>query len=201
MRHSIDESMVADFEAISCVYRLLSRLLIAEVDIDFLGSHPSSLRESFAQIGGWLPTSVDAQTIEELSGDYCQLFVGPSGHFPPYQSVWQDGQFQGDSTVSMEKYCKIARFTPSGIAERLMLDHLGIQMKLMGHILEQISTVGSPTDRESIVEFAGCFSNAHLQWPEPMLRSAEEASQTLFYQSNLKLIRRFLGSEAEFWKN
>ena len=198
MPQSVDESMVADLKAISRVYHLLSRLLISEVDVENLKLCQSPLRESFIEIGGWLPSSLDSRTVEELSHDFCQLFIGPSGHFPPYQSVWQYGQFQSQTIVSMEKYCNIARFTPS--ASHLMLDHLGVQMEWMGHVLAQVSS-RSPTDRETIVEFANAFSNDHLQWPESMLCAAEETALTTFYRSNLKLIRQFLTSELEFWSS
>ena len=73
-------------------------------------------------------------------------------------------------------------------------------MEWMGHVLAQVAS-RSPTDRETIVEFANAFWNDHLQWPESMLCAAEETALTTFYRSNLKLIRQFLTAESGFWSS
>ena len=200
MIDSINETTVDEWEAIGSVYRLISRLLISEVDADFLSIlNRIPQRDAFIELGGVLPKSNDSDTIDDLAADYCRLIIGPSGHFPPYQSVWEHGQFQSQTIESMQSYSGIVRYTPSEAVGQMMLDHLGIQLDLMAHILTQIPTVSSASDRESVIEIASAFSIDHLQWADSMLSAASDKAQTDFYQSAMKLIAQFLDSEKEFW--
>ena len=82
--------VIEESAARSGLYRLLGRLWLREMDQDALrelGRPP--LCDSFVNAGGVLPTNDDLEMIEQLAVDYCQLFVGPAGHLPPVQSVWQ----------------------------------------------------------------------------------------------------------------
>lgn len=200
MIESIDESTVDEWNAIACVYRLCSRLLICEVDADFFDqlSQPP-LKASFVELGGALPPSWDSDTLDDLSADFCQLFIGPSKHFPPYQSVWEQGQFQSRTVESVKSYMEIARYSPGKLPANTMLDHLGLQLDLMRHILAQVAFAPSEDERDMIIDLASAFSSDHLQWSKSMLSAAAEKSQTTFYQSSLKLIDQFLESERQFW--
>ncbi len=197
MRLSADLSRTTDEAAArSGTYRLLARLWLREVDHDLLQALCAPpLRDSFVAAGGTLPAHDDAETVEQLTHDYCRLFVGPTGHLPPYQSVWQTGQFQGTATSSIKQFIEIVDY------DRLsgtMLDHLGIELDVMGHILRHLSSFESDSDTlNGVAELANAFFTAHLTWPAELIELAANRATTEFYRSLCTLTRNFLDSEAQ----
>ena len=193
------QEFTEEVSAASSVYRLLSTLFLREVDVALLEQlSGSAVRDPFVNAGGSIP---DENGVEELALDYCQLFLGPSGHLPPFQSVWQSGQYQSHTVSSMRQFIEVARYPISDTPHNTMPDHFGVQLGVMGHVLGQCkpSPVGPVRDVKSIAEFANAFLVRHLLWPEPMLLAAIEKAQSSFYQSVLKLAREFLVSEWSFW--
>jgi TorA maturation chaperone TorD len=178
-------------------YRLLARLWLREVDLVVLQElcRPP-LRDTFVAAGGILPPDDSGATIENLAIAYCKLFVGPANHLPPFQSVWQDGQFQGAVTASMREMIEIVGYDVDRLPGGVMLDHFGVQLNVMGHILDIITSW--PSDAESlgpVWELANTFFAAHLLWPTDMLEAAMRLADDDFYRSTIMLTREFLKSE------
>lgn len=82
--------------------------------------------------------------VEQLAIDYCQLFIGPADHLPPFQSVWQSGQFHGSTTASMREFVDPVGYEATA---GIMLDHPGVQLGIMGHVLGQVPSWQSDADR------------------------------------------------------
>ncbi len=83
---------------------------------------------------------------------------------------------------------------PGGV----MLGHLGVQLDVMGHLLEKISSW--PTDAGSydqVWELANTFYAAHLLWPADLLTTAARQAKDGFYRSSIMLTREFLKSEMQ----
>ena len=183
----------------SGLYHLLSRLWIREVDEKLLSQLLSSpLCESFTEAGGILPTSQNvSESVEQLAIEYCRLFVGPTGHLPPCQSVWQEGQFQGSMIGSMENFCAAVDYDTSLLGGRNMKDHLGIQLDVMGHILDLLS---QPTHQDEsqpdLLAFAETFYQTHLTWATKLFAAVSQKTTTDFYRSVVLLTQQFLASEA-----
>ena len=94
-----------DLEGLAGFYQLLSRLWVAEIDeMWFEVLSEGSLAGAAGELGLQLEGPVD-EVIEQLAIEYCQLMIGPQGHVPPHQSVWSEGQFQGNPVVSTSKAC------------------------------------------------------------------------------------------------
>ncbi|MEE3373296.1 MAG: molecular chaperone TorD family protein [Planctomycetota bacterium] len=177
----------------SGVYRLLGRLWLREVDSLLLNQlSRGDLGAAFATAGGVVPALVTGETVEDLEVDFCQLFLGPSRHCPPYQSVWETGQFEGEAGKSVLGFAEVVRYEPSAVLSGGMLDHLGVQLDLMGHLLGG----GIEGETQVIEEVANAFYSAHLTWPEPLLSAAQERARTAFYRSMLKLTGEFLETES-----
>lgn len=180
------------------MYGLLARLWLREVDRTFLQQlMDAPLRNAFTTAGGILPAGDDDTTIEQLAIDFCQLFVGPSGHHAPFQSVRQSGQFQNTATKSMSEYVEIVGFESGDLPVGVMLDHLGIQLVVMGRIVGEISI--SPEqggDLDALSELARGFFSSHLRWPLQMLESACRQADTNFYRSVVAMTNEFLTSES-----
>ncbi len=176
------------------VYRLLSQLWIREIDEDLLEQlHAPELRDHLGTAGIELPTAT-RETVESLAIDYCQLFVGPSQHLPPFQSVWQGGQFHGRTTALMQKYIDVTGYVVDKSLSDIYLDHLGVQCDVMAHILAvRLSTQGDQQD--AVREIENSFLPAHLSWPSPLFKAAAQKATTGFYQTFVAFTRDFLESE------
>ena len=177
----------------SGVYRLLGRLWLREVDAPLLNQLSDGvLGETFVAAGGVSPAPVTGETVESLAVDYCQLFLGPSGHFPPYQSVWEAGQFEGEAAKSVREFAEVVRYDPTGVLPGGMVDHLGVQLDLMGYLLSG----GLAAEDHVIEEVSNAFYSSHLAWPDTLLSATAERAKTAFYRSMLTLTGAFLDSEA-----
>ena len=183
----------------SGVYRLLGRLWLREVDAPLLEQLSDGvLGEAFVAAGGVSPSLVTGETVESLAVDYCQLFLGPSGHFPPYQSVWEAGQFEGEAAKSVREFAEVVGYDPAGVLPGGMVDHLGVQLDLMGHLLSGGVDAEDSADAEDniIDEVSDAFYSAHLTWPDTLLSATRERAKTAFYRSMLTLTGEFLDTEA-----
>jgi TorA maturation chaperone TorD len=200
MKSSVALSMSsAEAAARSGTYRLLARLWLREVDRELLRKLCSPpLCDSFVEAGGILPAGDNEWTIEQLAIDYCQLFIGPANHLPPFQSVWQSGQFQGAAIASMEKFVEVVGYDTDALPSGTMLDHLGVQFDVMGHILDQIPTCQSEQESpERAWEIAHCYFAMHLTWPAKLLEVAAPRATTEFYRSIFMLTCAFLDDERQ----
>ncbi len=182
----------------SGVYRLLARLWLREVDsalLDELNSAP--LSHAFADAGGVVSTSDDATTIDELAIEYCRLFVGPTDHLPPFQSVWQSGQFQDGTAASMKEFVEIVDYDADALPSGIMLDHLGVQLDVMGHILGVLSTRQAELQTiETLSDLAQTYWLTHVQWPADLLELAGQRVTSGFYRFVISMTRDFLDSES-----
>jgi len=179
------------------MYRLLARLWIREVDRELLSQLQSApILASLEGAGGVVPSVDDSQAIEQLAIDYCRLFIGPSRHLPPYQSVWQDGQLLGDASVSMQRYIDAVGYDVDGLPTGVMLDHFGVQLDLMGFVLGHITRQSTEAIRQILIEeVADDFFRAHLQWSVTMLEAIVIRATTEFYRSTALLTLAFLDCE------
>lgn len=186
-------SITQELTARSQVYRSLASLYQREVDdqqVQELQTEP--LMSAWKSVGGVVPKVSD---VEDLAIDFCQIFLGPKNHLPPYQSVWESGQFCADASKSMREYIEITRYQADGV-ENGMFDHLAIQLDLMAHILEQIHDVASSDPAfETLQSVPQRFLAEHLQWPKDLLRLMEKQAETAFYRSLARVTQDFLTSE------
>jgi len=178
----------------SGVYRLLGLLWRQEVNAALLAELcATDLRDAFESVGGSLPDP-NGTSVSELAIDYCQLFVGPKGHLPPYQSVWQNGQLCGDATASMMQFMELSHYDASHLADGQFVDHFGVQLDVMAHLIEQ-ATDCPAEQKESVSEVVSAFAAAHLRWAKPLLQQANAKANTSFYRSLADVTQTFLGEE------
>jgi len=176
------------------IYRLLARLYLGEMDAACLRDLRSPpLCVAFQDAGGIVPTGDKHGTVELLARDYCRLFVGPTGHLPPCQSVWESGQFQGPATLSMQRFIDCVGYDTGVLPRGMMLDHFGVQLDVMAHILGQ--TVAWQAAEDRVRELARTFSATHLAWSRTLLAAAEARATTDFYRAVIRLTRAFLAGE------
>ena len=191
-----------DVVALQRVYRLLSRLWLHGGDEELISElRAPSMFEAFAGAGGVLPAELNVRTQDELAAEYCRLFVGPSGHLPLYQSVWQAGRYQGPAVGSMERVIEIARYRCSEQTDGVMVDHLGVQLEVADHLLGLMSMSKDETDLLMATrELFSTFFGAHLLWPLGMLEIAAHRTTSRFYRAIIQMTRNFLLSESRCWQ-
>ena len=186
----------------SNTYNLIARHWLLEVDQDLLQRLLAPpLHGPFVQAGGILPSDACEQTVEQLAMEFCRLFIGPAGHLPPYQSVWETGQLQGTTIASMQRFINIAGYDCESMPGRAMLDHFGVQLAVMGHILEQVAHGQFDSAAiEAIQEFANSYLARHLRWPVELLIAASNQAKTDFYRSMIVITSEFLECEWDIFQ-
>ncbi|NND99922.1 MAG: molecular chaperone TorD family protein [Pirellulaceae bacterium] len=182
------------YESLSNVYALLSRLWLTEVDADFLNAVIAS---PIAQTLNVTPDlAADPESIEQLATEYCRLFIGPVNHLPPFQSVWQQGQLQSSVTDSVKSFAQAIGF--SDLADSTTLpDHLGIQLQIMSEIIRLFATEAEPPREYN--ELAQEFFHRHLTWPTSFLQTASARTDSDFYKAVIQLTTDLLESEQANW--
>lgn len=194
---------------LALTYRLFGRLWIRELDAPLLAELTAGkLAAAFQAVGGTSPPANDPATREALAADYCGLLLGPSHHWPPYQSVWTDGQFQGQPAAGMRRYLDLWDPAPA-VPSDVMPDHLGIQLDVMGLFVSATiagNTNGHgmpppdrPPSQAELRRLAARFFDDHLRWPGPLLRKVRESAETDFYRTLAVVTGQFLESEAQSW--
>ena len=185
-----------DLEGLAGFYRLLSRLWVAEIDQEWFDALSSgSLSEVAADLGLQVEGSAK-EVIEQLATEYCRLMIGPQGHIPPHQSVWTEGQFQGHTTVSMQRYLEVV----GEEVDSTMCDHLGVQLGVMGLVVDELAdSLQDNTKRNSLTELARSFFGDHVAWIEQFLMRAGTSTGSKFYGRLIAVTGEFLHAERHEW--
>jgi len=204
------EADTDQLKALSQFYQLLSRVWLNEADAALLELLQSpDVRPLFEEAGGRLPTESEnpeerqteeqQKVLDELAIDYCRLLLGPRGHFPPYQSVWQTGQFQGTAVTGMREFIGLLACEPAlGVCDT-MPDHLAVQLRVMGVIADRMATAEAPAARALLVDVARGYFERHLSWPQELLESVAKNAETDFYRSVAQMTEAFLQTERTAW--
>ena len=83
-------------------------------------------------------------------------------------------------------------------AAETMLDHLGIELEVMAHLLEHTATATDSPDTLSLSqEVIATFFRDHLSWTETLCQAAAERAQTDFYRAVIEMTSAFLTNERE----
>ena len=186
-----------ELHALAGLYRLLAGFLLRELDGELLAHlQTPDVRAAYLAAGGVLPEIDDPTQLEQLAADYCQLFIGPADHLPPYESVWRAGRFEGQAAQAMARFVEIAGGDdtfPAGV----MRDHLGIQLEVMGRVLA--AAADATQSRREHLELAQTFFARHLTWPARLLDRAHRQAATDVYRALTSLTAEFLASEQDVW--
>ena len=185
-------------QTLSHVYALLGTLWLQEVYAPFLSALRSPpLGTAFEAVGGVLPA---AEALDELSTEYCRLFIGPRNHLPPLQSVWQRGELASAITTSVQKFAGALHYNPPSAWPETMMDHLGIELLLMGQATSHLSA-GATTEASDSYQFASTFFTQHLLWTDRFLTATSNRATLPFYKSLAQVTTSFLASEQRAWHN
>lgn len=179
-------------ETCSPVYRLLARLWLREVDALLVEQFATTaLGAAYQAVGGELPSN---DSLDELAEAYCRLFIGPRDHLPPFQSVWERGELQSDLTSSVLAFAQAVGYVPPESPSTL-IDHLGVQLDLMG----RACLLASNAPSDEVHALCREFLVRHLQWPAALFAGVQERADCSFYVSLASVTDAFLAAERSHW--
>lgn len=138
--------------------RLFGRLLVRELDAATLRElQQSDIREALGSLAIELPAE---DQVRELGNRYFDLFLHPEGSLPPVQSLWRDGQYDGDPAVGMRKIADAANLELATGARSAAPDHLGCILLLWAELCD---------DRPELAEL---LTTHHMAWADLALQHA-----------------------------
>lgn len=178
----------------SLVYELLGRLWAQEPGdlLHQLAEEP--LASAWRDLGGTIPQRTDDSTRTSLDEDYCRLFIGPSGHLPPLQSVWTTGELDRGVKASLSHFESVVDFAlPWNFVN--MPDHLGNELWAMARILSKSANL-TGADAEIADDLARQFFIRHLDWADPLLNAVIQREHHRFYGTVASITLQFLDDEA-----
>lgn len=180
------------------VYRMLARLWATELTeptVQLLASPDVS--DVWQSLGGCDPELLTPDRLDDLAEDYCRLFVGPTGHLPPIQSVWADGELQSDVVTSLTEFVSVCGYESPWSGQ--LPDHLGNELQLMGLALAKASLETESAAIDDARQFTATLLDRHLRWALPFAAQVTRRDEDGFYGQLALVTRAFLQSEDELY--
>ncbi len=122
---------------------------------------------------------------EQLAEEYTRLLIGPVGHLPPFQSVWEEQQLGGAASALIRRYCDVLQIPADA-------DHLSQCLRMQAMILVRVAE----SDDADARELARSFFADHLRWPPELLQAIQNRHESRFYEALASLTEAFLRTES-----
>lgn len=171
---------------LAAALRLFASIFEQEVNEAFLREIQARLPELSDTLGNDPLSGLDltrrSSALENLSTEFCRLFIGPHGHLPPVESVVAgEGRYWGSSTEKVVEF-----YEQAGIQvpedSRLLPDHISVELDCLA-LLEQDGR------HEEAADFAGSHL---LKWLPGLLKHIEANAEVAFYRVWSKALQRLL---------
>tara|TARA_R110002072_G_scaffold243682_1_gene402802 strand:- start:153561 stop:154115 length:555 start_codon:yes stop_codon:yes gene_type:complete len=147
-------------EDLAAAARLFGRLLVTELDAATLTElRAPDIQAALQAVGIELPTE---EQLSDLGNRFFDLFLHPEGSLPPVQSLWQDGQYDGNHAVGVRKIADAANLELGTGARSAAPDHLGCILLLWAEVEGERP------------ELATLLTTHHMAWAERALQHATE---------------------------
>lgn len=194
-----DLAKAEETKKIGAVYNLLSRVFMGEVDAQFLrqlrtGCFYESLKDAGIDFGHGFLNQPEEGLLEDLGVEYCRLFI--TGQ-PPYESVYLEGRYCGESMVEIKNFYQ--RCGMSVKDEKIMPDHIGLELELMSYLKQRQSEAQEQNNHEGVLKWMGLsreFMSAHpCKWANEFFILVEQEAQHPFYKQMAKLGKRLMEIE------
>lgn len=189
------------------LYAIISRLMITEVDSEFLKELESNeaLLGLFPNFKSWDKRKEFGTTILKeryLDVDYTNLFLL---HLVPYESFYtRDDQMiesGGDNPV-IELYNALDFRVELDKARVVSPDHIGVELEFMYMLCEAMSKAIEADDIDGIEELfyiqKGFLEDHLLNWAPMYLINMKKESRTPLYHDSAELAMEFMLSDFEY---
>ncbi|HEY5700800.1 MAG TPA: molecular chaperone TorD family protein [Gammaproteobacteria bacterium] len=188
------------------VYRLLATVIRAPLTLRELRTlrDPAVLR-GLAEAGVALDEAFlkgdEGPLLEALVLDFTQLFHGPRGHHPPYESVQasgDEGELNGDITQAVRRF-----YVSAGLLfddeYRELPDHLSVELAFMAELAEREAAARKAGDIASAkrrVREQCAFLKKHLgRWATVFGQLVANNAESVFYREFARLLTEFIDAE------
>lgn len=189
------------------LYALISRLMITEVDDEFLKSIESSaeLLELFPNYKNWDKRKEFSNTILKeryIDVDYTNLFLL---HLVPYETFYiRDDQMiesGGDNPV-LALYNSFDFRVDLDQARVVSPDHIGVELEFMYMLCDALKKAYEAEDKEGMIEILqvqkGFLQDHLLNWAPMYLINMKRESRTPLYHDGAELTLEFILSDYEY---
>ncbi|MBU1669439.1 molecular chaperone TorD family protein [bacterium] len=189
------------------LYALISRLMITEIDAEFLKSIESSaeLLELFPNYKNWDKRKEFSNTILKeryIDVDYTNLFLL---HLVPYETFYiRDDQMiesGGDNPV-LALYNSFDFRVDLDKARVVSPDHIGVELEFMYMLCDALKKAYEAEDKEGMIEILqvqkGFLQDHLLNWAPMYLINMKRESRTPLYHDGAELALEFILSDYEY---
>lgn len=168
--------------AMTAAARLFGRLLLRELDAPTLAElRQDDVSEALAALDVPVP---DDAALPALAQRYFELFLHPDGALPPVQSLWHNGQYDGDPAAGVRRVADAANLALTDNARGAAPDHLGCVLILWAEL------------REPRPELADALRRHHFAWAELALQHtlADDGFYGAVCRATLSFVRQLRAS-------
>jgi len=189
------------------LYTLISRLMISEVDADFIKSieKNSAILDLFPNYKDWDKRKEFSNSILKeryLDVDFTNLFLL---HLVPYESFYtRDDQMiesGGDNPV-LELYNALDFRVELDKARVVSPDHIGVELEFMYMLCDALKKAFEANDHDGMVELLqvqeGFLKDHLLNWAPMFLINMKNESRTALYHDGAELALEFMLSDYEY---
>ncbi len=201
------EELKQDIESRIALYALISRLMLIEVDEDFLQNleKDPALLDMFPNYRDWSKRkdlSVKDLIEQYYNVDFANLFLM---HLVPYESFYsredQMVESGGDNPV-IELYNELDFRVELDRARVVSADHIGVELEFMYMLCDAQKKAIEADDKEGVCELfqvQRAFLKEHLlEWAPMFLINAKRESRTPLYHDGAEMTLEFLLSDYEY---
>ncbi|MCH9740822.1 MAG: molecular chaperone TorD family protein [Epsilonproteobacteria bacterium] len=189
------------------LYAIISRLMMTEVDGEFLESIESNeaILELFPNYKNWdkrKEFSNDIIKERYLDVDFTNLFLL---HLVPYESFYtRDDQMieSGGENPIIELYNALDFRVELDKARVVSADHIGVELEFMYMLSDAMKKAFEADDKEGVLELLevqkGFLQDHLLNWGPMYLINMKRESRTPLYHDGAELAMEFLLSDFEY---
>ncbi len=189
------------------LYALISRLMMTEVDAEFIKSieENSDVLNLFPNYKAWdKRKEFNSSIIKEryLDVDFTNLFLL---HLVPYESFYtRDDQMieSGGDNPILELYNALDFRVQLDEARVVSPDHIGVELEFMYMLCDALSKAFDANDKDGMIELLqvqqGFLQDHLLNWAPMYLINMKKESRTPLYHDGAELTLEFLLSDNEY---
>jgi len=189
------------------LYALISRLMMTEVDSEFLKSieDNDAILDLFPNYKDWGKRKEFSNTILKeryLDVDFANLFLM---HLVPYETFYtRDDQMieSGGDNPLMNLYDALAFRVELNEARVISPDHIGVELEFMYMLCDALKKAYEANDKGGVEELLlvqqGFLKDHLLNWTPLFLINMKKESRTALYHDGAELALEFILSDYEY---
>jgi TorA maturation chaperone TorD len=198
---------IEEIENRIALYALISRLMVTEVDVDFLKSIESNeaVLNLFPNYKMWdKRKEFNSSILKEryLDVDYANLFLM---HLVPYETFYtRDDQMieSGGENPLMNLYDALDFKVELNKARVISPDHIGVELEFMYMLSDALKKAFEAKDEGGVEELLlvqkGFLKDHLLNWAPLFLINMKKESRTALYHDGAELALEFILSDYEY---